>query len=110
MLNCLKFIDLFAGLGGMRIGLEAACYSLNIKSECVFSSEIKPAAIATYQNNFQDNNIRGDISKIATKDIPDFDILLGGFSCQPFITAGKRECFLDTRGTLFFEIERLVRY
>ncbi len=107
--NCLKFIDLFAGLGGMRIGLEAACNSLNIKSECVLSSEIKPAAIASYQNYFQDNNIRGDISKIATKDIPDFDILLAGFPCQPFSNAGKREGFLDTRGTLFFEIERILQ-
>ena len=109
MRDCLKFIDLFAGLGGMRIGLEAACKNLNIESECVFSSEIKPAAIATYQQNFKDNNMRGDISKIVTRAAPDFDILLAGFPCQPFSTAGKREGFLDTRGTLFFEIERILQ-
>ncbi|MDJ0724852.1 MAG: DNA (cytosine-5-)-methyltransferase [Prochloraceae cyanobacterium] len=109
MENCLKFIDLFAGLGGMRIGLEAACKSLDIKSECVLSSEIKSHAIATYKKNFQDNKIQGDINRIATKDIPDFDILLAGFPCQPFSTAGKREGFLDTRGTLFFEIERILQ-
>ncbi|MCC0175711.1 DNA (cytosine-5-)-methyltransferase [Waterburya agarophytonicola K14] len=108
MTNCIRFIDLFAGIGGMRQGLEKACLSLRVSSKCVFTSEIKKHAIATYQENFQDNNIHGNITKISTKEIPDHDILLAGFPCQPFSSAGTRQGFLDTRGTLFFEIERIL--
>lgn len=107
--NSLKFIDLFAGLGGTRIGFEAAARNLGFNPECVFTSEIKPSAIEVYSKNFSENNISGDISKIHTKDIPDFDCLLGGFPCQPFSYSGKREGFMDTRGTLFFEIERILK-
>ena len=109
MKNSIKFIDLFAGLGGMRIGLEQACKNLFIEAECVFTSEIKPTAIKTYQDNFQDYNIKGDISRIKSSEIPNFDILLAGFPCQPFSSAGTRQGFLDTRGTLFFEIERILQ-
>ncbi|HLP88344.1 MAG TPA: DNA (cytosine-5-)-methyltransferase [Nostocaceae cyanobacterium] len=109
MSNTIKFIDLFAGIGGMRIGLEQACKSLNINSECVFTSEIKPTAIKTYQQNFIQTSIAGDITKIHNQKIPDFDILLAGFPCQPFSTAGTKQGFLDTRGTLFFEIERILK-
>lgn len=105
----LKFIDLFAGLGGTRIGFENAAKNLGFTAECVFTSEIKPSAIEVYSKNFNDSNIGGDISKIDAKDIPDFDCLLGGFPCQPFSYSGKREGFLDTRGTLFFEIERILK-
>lgn len=108
MTKCIRFIDLFAGIGGMRQGLENSCHQLGISSSCVFTSEIKKHAISTYQANFQDSNIYGDISKISTREIPDFDILLAGFPCQPFSTAGTRQGFLDTRGTLFFEIERVL--
>ena len=104
----LKFIDLFAGIGGMRLGLEKACQNLGISAKCVFTSEIKQHAIATYKANFKENNILGDITKISADLIPDFDILLAGFPCQPFSTAGTRQGFLDTRGTLFFEIERIL--
>lgn len=107
--NNIKFIDLFAGLGGMRLGLEQACKSLKIESECVFSSEIKLFAVETYKDNFVDYNIQGDITKISSQEIPDFDILLAGFPCQPFSSAGTRQGFLDTRGTLFFEIERILQ-
>ena len=108
MTDCIRFIDLFAGIGGMREGVEQACLNIGITARCVFTSETKKHAIATYIDNFKDNNIHGDITKISTEEIPDFDILLAGFPCQPFSTAGTRQGFLDTRGTLFFEIERIV--
>ncbi|TAF10172.1 MAG: DNA (cytosine-5-)-methyltransferase [Nostocales cyanobacterium] len=109
MSTTIKFIDLFAGIGGMRLGLEQACKSLEIKSECVFTSEIKSTAIKVYQQNFSEAKIWGDITEISSAEIPDFDILLAGFPCQPFSSAGTRQGFLDTRGTLFFEIERILK-
>ncbi|MGL5874426.1 MAG: DNA (cytosine-5-)-methyltransferase [Xenococcaceae cyanobacterium] len=105
----LKFIDLFAGLGGMRLGLEEAARSIGIETECVLTSEIKPFAIKTYQENFSESHIKGDITQISSQSIPDFDVLLAGFPCQPFSNAGTRQGFLDTRGTLFFEIERILK-
>lgn len=104
----IKFIDLFAGMGGFRVGLESALDELNIKHECVLSSEIKPYAVKVYEENFGEN-VNGNIFKIDAYDIPDFDILLAGFPCQPFSNAGSRNGFSDTRGTLFFEIERILR-
>jgi DNA (cytosine-5)-methyltransferase 1 len=109
MTNCVRFIDLFAGIGGMRQGLEVACQKLGIFTKCVFTSEIKEHAIATYQENFSENKIHGDLTQISITEIPDFDILLAGFPCQPFSTAGTRQGFLDTRGTLFFEIEKILQ-
>ncbi|QYX31824.1 DNA (cytosine-5-)-methyltransferase [Sphaerospermopsis torques-reginae] len=109
MFNTIKFIDLFAGIGGMRLGLEQACKSLGIKPECVLTSEIKASAIQVYQDNFQEEKSWVDITGISTQQIPDFDILLAGFPCQPFSSAGTRQGFLDTRGTLFFEIERILK-
>jgi len=105
----IKFVDLFAGIGGFRIGLEQACIENGIKSKCVFSSEIKDHALKVYNHNFREDNKPLDITKIKTTDIPDFDLLLAGFPCQPFSSAGKRNGFLDTRGTLFFDIERILR-
>ena len=98
----IKFIDLFAGLGGIRIALE------KVGAECVFSSDIDKYAQDTYELNFGDRP-HGDITRIDAKDIPDFDILCGGFPCQPFSIAGKRKGFEDTRGTLFFDIMRIVK-
>ncbi|MCX5984878.1 MAG: DNA (cytosine-5-)-methyltransferase [Nostocales cyanobacterium LacPavin_0920_SED1_MAG_38_18] len=109
MSTTIKFIDLFAGIGGMRLGLEKACKSLGIHSECVLTSEIKSTAIKVYQQNFNEDKIWGDITEISSQKIPDFDILLAGFPCQPFSSAGTRQGFLDTRGTLFFEIERILQ-
>lgn len=108
MTDCIRFIDLFAGIGGIRQGLENACQKTGVATKCVFTSEIKEYAIATYQENFLENTVHGDISQIATTQIPEFDLLLAGFPCQPFSTAGTRQGFLDTRGTLFFEIERIL--
>lgn len=105
----IKFIDLFAGIGGIRLGLEQACQSLGFENECVLTSEIKTSAIQVYQENFKPDKMWGDITTISTQQIPDFDILLAGFPCQPFSSAGTRQGFLDTRGTLFFEIERILK-
>ena len=105
----LKFIDLFAGLGGIRLGFENIFNNLGYKTECVMTSEIKPYAVKTLKENFKHDFLAGDIFDIRNEFIPDFDFLLGGFPCQPFSAGGKRQGFLDTRGTLFFEIERILR-
>lgn len=105
----IKFIDLFSGIGGIRKGFELACSELGIETECVFTSEIKPYAINVLKQNYPNEIINGDITKIETSKIPDFDFLLGGFPCQAFSAAGKRLGFEDTRGTLFFEVERILR-
>jgi len=104
-----RFIDLFAGMGGFRIGFETACVNLGVEAECVFSSELKEHAVQVYKDNFKESSVFGDITKIPSKDIPDFDVMLAGFPCQAFSSAGKRHGFSDTRGTLFFEIERILQ-
>ncbi|MGN0840899.1 MAG: DNA (cytosine-5-)-methyltransferase [Candidatus Ornithospirochaeta sp.] len=104
-----KFIDLFAGLGGIRIGFENAFREKGFNPVCVFSSEIKDYAIKAYKNYFNDEEVAGDITQISATDIEDFDFLLGGFPCQPFSAAGLGLGFEDTRGTLFFEIERILK-
>ena len=103
-----KFIDLFAGLGGIRLGFENAFREKGFNPVCVFSSEIKDYAIKAYKNYFNDEEVAGDITQISATDIEDFDFLLGGFPCQPFSAAGLGLGFEDTRGTLFFEIARIL--
>jgi len=95
------FIDLFAGIGGIRIPFQ------ELGGKCVFTSEWDKFAQKTYRINFGEEP-HGDITKIETSEIPDFDILLAGFPCQPFSQAGHKKGFTDTRGTLFFEIERIL--
>jgi DNA (cytosine-5)-methyltransferase 1 len=107
--NTVKFIDLFAGLGGIRLGFENSFKQLGFETECVMTSEIKPYAVKCLQHNFKNHFFAGDIFDIRNEFIPDFDFLLGGFPCQPFSASGKRQGFLDTRGTLFFEIERILK-
>ena len=98
----IKFIDLFAGIGGFRLAFES------VGATCVFSAEIDKHACETYQKNFGDNPFC-DVSKLEASAIPNFDILCAGFPCQPFSLAGKRQGFEDTRGTLFFDIERIIK-
>lgn len=107
--NVLRFIDLFAGIGGIRCGLELAVKEKGLKPVCVFTSEIKPYAVKVLQENHPGETITGDITKVETKNIPDFDILCAGFPCQSFSSAGKRQGFADTRGTMFFEVERILK-
>jgi len=102
----IKFIDLFSGIGGIRLGFEQAMESLGVNTKCVLSSEIDSAACETYQQNFKEHP-QGDIYDI-NEVTEDFDFLLAGFPCQSFSYAGKQRGFGDTRGTLFFEIERFL--
>ena len=96
------FIDLFSGIGGFRLAFES------VGGKCIFSSDIDKWANETYYDNFGDYP-QGDISKIDANDIPDHDVLCGGFPCQPFSIGGYRKGFCDTRGTLFFEVERILK-
>lgn len=104
-----KFIDLFAGLGGIRLGFENAFREKGFEPKCVFSSEIKDYAIKAYKNYYNETEVAGDITQIDASDIPDFQFLLAGFPCQPFSAAGLQLGFEDTRGTLFFEIARILK-
>ena len=96
-----KFIDLFAGIGGFRQAFEAANY------ECVFSSEINEHCQKVYKDNFKEDPFP-DVADINAEKLPDFQILLAGFPCQPFSICGKKKGFEDTRGTLFFDICRII--
>ena len=101
-----KIIDLFAGIGGIRLGFQN---TFQEKAEFVFSSEIDKYAKITYQANYGEIP-NDDITKIAVENIPKFDILLAGFPCQPFSNAGLKKGFDDTRGTLFFDILRIATH
>jgi DNA (cytosine-5)-methyltransferase 1 len=106
-----KFIDLFAGIGGFHLAFH------QLGAECVFSSEWDESARKTYEHNFKSispelfksGNFAGDITKVDKSEIPDFDILCGGFPCQPFSQAGHKLGFEDTRGTLFFDIAEILK-
>ncbi len=97
------FIDLFAGVGGFHYALKA------FGGKCVFASEIDKHASNVYEQNHK-LKPEGDITKIEVQNIPPHDILCGGFPCQAFSISGKRLGFEDTRGTLFFDIARIVKY
>lgn len=102
----LKFIDLFAGTGGIRLALEQTCKELGVRSKCVFSSEIDKKAAQSYELNFNENPL-SDITQVT--DCPDFDLMLAGFPCQTFSYAGKQRGFADIKGTLFFDVERILK-
>lgn len=101
----LRVVDLFAGIGGIRLGFEQA-YPNGI--DCVFTSEWDKFSQITYKANFNNEEVFGDITQIDEKIIPDHDILMAGFPCQPFSQAGLEKGFSDTRGTLFFDVERIL--
>lgn len=106
------FIDLFAGIGGFHLAAS------NLGGKCVFASEFDENARKTYKVNFLkynkelfcSGNFAGDITKVDEKDIPNFDFLFAGFPCQPFSKGGYRKGFKDTRGTLFFNVARIIKY
>ena len=103
MMSKFTYIDLFAGIGGIRIPFD------ELGGNCVFSSEIDNSAKKMYKANFNEETA-GDITIIPSKEIPNHDILLAGFPCQPFSIIGKQQGFADTRGTLFFEIEHSQKH
>ena len=96
------FIDLFAGLGGFRLALES------LGAKCVYSNEWDKFAQTVYNDNFGDIP-EGDITKVDENTIPDHDILCAGFPCQAFSISGKQRGFEDSRGTLFFDVARIVK-
>lgn len=107
-----EFIDLFAGIGGMRLAFES------VGGKCVWTSEWDKFAQLTYRANHGDNEVHGDITAINAKDIPDHDVLIAGFPCQPFSSAGvskknsmgRKHGFEDeTQGTLFFDVARIIK-
>lgn len=109
--NNFTFIDLFAGIGGFHFAFH------NSGAKCVFVSEWDEPARKTYEHNFkklspevfENGNFATDITKVNPKDIPDFDVILGGFPCQPFSQAGFKKGFKDERGNLFFTVAEIIR-
>ena len=104
-LSELRVVSLFSGIGGFEEGLRLA----NIPHRVVFASEIDKFAQQSYGANFDSSVLIGDITKISETEIPDHDLLVGGFPCQAFSIAGQRKGFEDTRGTLFFDVLRILK-
>jgi len=102
----IRFIDLFGGIGGFRLGLQKA----SDRFECVWYNDNNKYAVKIYNKRFGEKYEAKDIRKIKTEEIPDFDMLCAGFPCQSFSIAGRRKGFADTRGTLFFEIARIIKH
>ncbi|MDD2921780.1 MAG: DNA (cytosine-5-)-methyltransferase [Anaerolineales bacterium] len=103
----IQFIDLFSGIGGFRFAAERVFSRYGLSSRCVFSSDIDPYARKAYHANFGEYP-SDDITQVNENDIPDHDILFAGFPCQPFSIIGAGKGFDDTRGTLFFDIARIL--
>jgi DNA (cytosine-5)-methyltransferase 1 len=103
----IRFIDLFCGIGGFRYAIEQASLVSRVPTECVLSSDIDAECRVAYQANFGEMPL-GDIQEIDEKSVPDHEVLLAGFPCQPFSIIGQRKGFEDVRGTLFFDIARIL--
>ena len=101
----IRYLSLFSGIGGFELGIQNS----DVEMECVGFAEIDKYAESIYLGRFPEHKNFGDVTKIKTEDLPDFDFLVGGFPCQAFSHAGKRRGFDDTRGTLFFEIARILK-
>jgi len=106
-LQNIKFVDLFCGIGGFRFAAESAAKRLGLEAECVFSSDIDFVCQNAYEANFGERPV-GDITQVGSATVPDHDFLFAGFPCQPFSIIGKMRGFEDTRGTLFFDIARII--
>lgn len=104
-----RYFSMFSGIGGFELGLEAASHLTGTTFECVGYSEIDAAAIRTYEHHYAHLNY-GDATAINPEHLPAFDLLVGGFPCQAFSIAGRRQGFNDTRGTLFFDIARILKH
>lgn len=102
----MRYFDTFTGIGGFTLGINQAYKEAPL---CVGFSEIDKYAISVYQSHYPTHRNYGDITTIAAETLPDFDLLVGGFPCQSFSIAGKRRGFDDTRGTMFFELARILR-
>jgi DNA (cytosine-5)-methyltransferase 1 len=98
-----KFIDLFAGVGGFHLAMK------QLGGECVYAAEINKDSVAVYKDNFGINSLN-DVTKVNPKDIPEHDVLCAGFPCQAFSNAGQKKGFEDVRGTLFFDIKRIIEH
>lgn len=99
----MRVCSLFSGIGGIDLGFKQAGF------EIVWANECDKYAAKTYRKNFGDKNlVEADITKIDATTIPDFEVLIAGFPCQPFSVAGKQKGFKDNRGNLFYEIVRIV--
>lgn len=98
----MKYFSAFSGIGGFELGMPDDW-------ECIGFSEIEPRAITIYQKHYPSHKNYGDITKIKAEQLPDFDLLVGGFPCQSFSIAGKCGGFADTRGTLFFDVARIIK-
>jgi len=105
-----RIIDLFAGIGGIRLAFEQAASKISASIECMFTCEIDKHCQTTYRSNFGNVDIHNDINNLEPSRIPNHDILLAGFPCQPFSQAGLKNGFNDTRGTLFFNIEQIIKH
>lgn len=107
-MTVLTYTSWFSGIGNFELGLEQAAAQLGLQLQCLGYSEIDRHAIATYEEHF-DHHSFGDITAVNADDLPDFDLFVGGFPCQAFSIGGKRLGFEDTRGTLFFDVARILR-
>lgn len=108
MKGTIKFIDLFAGIGGIRCGLELAAHEAGYKTECVFTSEIKKHAIKVLKQNHPNELINGDITQVNEKEIQILTFVVQVFHAN-LSGGGKRLGFTETRGTLFFDVERILK-
>jgi DNA (cytosine-5)-methyltransferase 1 len=104
----IRYVDLFCGIGGFRVAIESTAPKHGFKPTCVFSSDIDEGCQEAYSANFGERPF-GDVKTVAENDVPPHDLLLAGFPCQPFSIIGHMRGFEDTRGTLFFDIARILK-
>ena len=107
MVKKMNYLSLFSGIGGFELGIQKSKYKNQLK--CIGFSEVEENAIKIYRRHFPNHKWLGDVRKIRTEELPRFELLVGGFPCQSFSNSGNKQGFSDTRGTLFFEIARILK-